>query len=253
MSLEGDRPFTQIEYLNRNLLPSNDPSYAPANATISPTPHLTSTSQNDTAASLRRKGRDANVNSEGRTAAKVAPRRPGVRRDLPGPKPPAKEGQSTQDVNSGKVARKRRISNVEGAQNGPTAKNKDGEFIARRRRGIHLDARSVVKESPWQTYEEGYNLRVGGLVTVARRKRLESPLDAAEKVAIKKLSGPSRDAELSTLRQVQGKYFVKFVEAYSMEDDLYIILEFMPISLVQIVAATVQPREVHVAAIVAQV
>lgn len=86
------------------------------------------------------------MDSEGRTTASAkeasaAPRRPGVRRDSPRPKPPAKE--------VGKVARKRRISDVEGAQSGPTARNRDRKLTAVRRRGIHTDPRFAVKnESP---------------------------------------------------------------------------------------------------------
>lgn len=248
MSLEDGRPPTQLDILGGNPLPSNDPSPAPGNATMSQTPHLKSTFQDNTATSRKRQ-----VDGNGRTAAlrKDAPRKPGVRRDLPPPKPPAKGGQSTPDGNIGKVTRKRGISDVDGAQKGPTAKNND---TAMKRQGIHLDPRfTAKKESPWQIYNDGYNLRVGGLVTVAARKRSESSADAAKLVAIKKLSGPSRDAQFETLRQVQGKHFVSFVEAYRTEDDLYIVLELMPISLVQIVAATVQLREVHVASIVAQV
>ena len=88
---------------------------------------------------------------------------------------------------------------------------------------------------------------------MATRKRSKSSEEAANLVAIKTLSGPNRDAKLETLRQVQGKHFVSFVEVYRTEDDLYLVLELMPISLVQVVAATVQSRKVHVASIVAQV
>lgn len=43
---------------------------------------------------------------------------------------------------------KEKNPDVEGAQSGPTAKNRDGK----------LDSRlAVKKESPWQTYDEGYN------------------------------------------------------------------------------------------------
>ena len=109
----------------------------------------------------------------------------------------------------------------------------------------------IKKESPWRIYDGGYDLRVGGLVTVAKKKRPVS--EVAEVVAIRKLSGSSKNDSLSTLFQVQGEYFVKCAEAYESEADLYIVLEHMPISLVQVVTAPVHPRETHVAAIVGQV
>lgn len=86
---------------------------------------------------------------------------------------------------------------------------------------------------------------------VAKKKRPVS--EAAEVIAIRKLSGSSRNDSLSTLLQVQGEYFVKCTEAYESEADLYIVLEHIPISLVQVVAASVHSGETHVAAIVGQV
>lgn len=86
---------------------------------------------------------------------------------------------------------------------------------------------------------------------MAKKKRPVA--EVAEVVAIRKLSGSSKNDSLSTLFQVQGEYFVKCTEAYESEADLYIVLEHMPISLVQVVAAPVHPRETHVAAVVGQV
>ena len=88
----------------------------------------------------------------------------------------------------------------------------------------------IKKESLWRIYDGGYDLRVGGLVVVAKKKRSVS--EAAEVVAIRKLSGSSRNDSLSTLFQVQGEYFVKCIEAYEPEADLYIVFEHMSISLV---------------------
>lgn len=115
------------------------------------------------------------------------------------------------------------------------------------------------EESPWRTYDEGYNLRVGGLVTVAKKKRPASTMaatggrPASPVVAVRKLSGPSRSENVSRLLQIQGEYFVKCTEAYEFGADLYIVLKHMSISLIQIVAAPIHPQETHVAAIVGQV
>jgi len=76
---------------------------------------------------------------------------------------------------------------------------------------------------------------------------------ASTVVAIRKLSDSSRNVNLFTLLRIQEKYFVKCIEAYEFGADLYVVLEHMPISLVQVVAASVHSRETHVAAIVEQV
>lgn len=127
MAFEDDRPLTQIEYvyLDRIPLPPNDLSPAPDIATTLPIPHPTLTFQKDAAANRNRNRRDADVDGEGTTTASakevhVAPRRPGGRQDSARPKPPAKE--------AGKLARKRRILDVDGTQSGPTAKNRDGSL-----------------------------------------------------------------------------------------------------------------------------
>jgi hypothetical protein len=72
-------------------------------------------------------------------------------------------------------------------------------------------------------------------------------------VAIRKLSGSSRNANLSTLLRIQGKYFVKCTGAYEFGGELYVVLEHMSISLVQVIAVPVYPKETHVAAIIEQV
>lgn len=55
------------------------------------------------------------------------------------------------------------------------------------------------------------------------------------------------------LLRVQGEYFVKCTNAYEFEVELYVVLEHMPISLVQVVATLVHLKETHVVAIVDQV
>jgi len=92
---------------------------------------------------------------------------------------------------------------------------------------------------------------------VTKKKRSNSKMtesdSASTVIAIRKLSGSSRNVNLFTLLRVQEKYFVKCIEAYEFEVDLYVILEHMSISLVQVVAALVHSRETHVTAIVEQI
>ncbi|KAL8832496.1 MAG: hypothetical protein Q9191_000223 [Dirinaria sp. TL-2023a] len=109
------------------------------------------------------------------------------------------------------------------------------------------------KESSWRSYDEGYNLRVSELVTVAKKKRSNSGVakrhSASEVVAVKKLSDSSRNISLSMLLRVQGEYFVRCTNAYEFEAELYVVLEHMSISLIQVVAAPVHPKETHVTSI----
>ena len=105
--------------------------------------------------------------------------------------------------------------------------------------------------SPWETFEQGYELRVGGLVTIARRKR---PLPKVPvKVAIRKLSGSGRDMDLRMLLLVKGKAFTNCTEVYEFGNEIYTVLDYMPISLIQIVTAPPRRTEAQLAAVFAQV
>jgi len=113
------------------------------------------------------------------------------------------------------------------------------------------------EEFSWRSYDEGYDLKVNELVIVAKKKRSDFKVAkgrlASEVVAIRKLSSSSRNTSLSMLLRVQGEYFVRCTNAYEFEVELYVVLEHMSISLVQVVAALVYPKEAHVATIVGQV
>lgn len=143
----------------------------------------------------------------------------------------------------------------------PSSQPAPGEGTSRKNGAIEkLNEKAsfkVKEESPWRSYDEDYNLRVNGLVTVAKKKRPNSKVakgrPASEVVAVRKLSGSSRNASLSMLLQVQEEYFVRCTDAYEFGAELYVVLEHMPISLVQVVAAPAHLKEAHVASIVGQV
>ena len=157
----------------------------------------------------------------------------GVRQDPPGASPPANvqgarddRPASAKSTHDASTARKGRTSNIGGTRDGPTVRNGDGKYPAFGRREIDPDPRFKVKKGfPWQTYDEGNNLRIGRLIMVAKRNCLGSPDVAPKRVAIKILSDPSRNAELSTLCRVQGEHFIKLIEVYGLGDDLWVILE----------------------------
>jgi len=76
---------------------------------------------------------------------------------------------------------------------------------------------------------------------------------ASKVIAIRKLFDSSRNVNLSTLLRVQEKYFVKCIETYEFEVELYVVLEHVPISLIQVIAASVHLKETHVTVIVEQI
>ncbi len=112
-------------------------------------------------------------------------------------------------------------------------------------------------EFSWRTYDEDYDLRVDELVIMTKKKRSSSKMtesdSASTVIAIRKLSDSSRNVNLFTLLRVQEEYFVKCIKTYEFKVDLYVILEHMSISLVQVVATFVHSRETHVTAIVEQI
>ncbi|KAK3167992.1 hypothetical protein OEA41_004438 [Lepraria neglecta] len=252
-----------------NPLPSTDIPPASGNRSTSRNTQDSSTPENKTTVKSRRNRRYSDAEGNGRTAGsadrkRLASTRPGVghdtrkaepspRNDLHPSSPHAPTGLTAErDGATGKLNGKRRHSNVDGAENVSASESRRQNLPASTRPGLRQSASSgIKKEFPWRIYDGGYDLRVGGLVTVAKKKRPVS--EVAEAVAIRKLSGLSRNDSLSTLFQVQGEYFVKCTEAYESGADLYIVLEHIPISLVQVVAAPAYPGETHVAAIVGQV
>jgi len=115
----------------------------------------------------------------------------------------------------------------------------------------------IKEEFSWRTYDEDYDLRIDELVIVTKKKRTSSKMtesrSASKVIAIRKLFDSSRNVNLSTLLRVQEKYFVKCIETYEFEVELYVVLEHVPISLIQVIAASVHLKETHVTAIVEQI
>jgi hypothetical protein len=113
----------------------------------------------------------------------------------------------------------------------------------------HTDAVLEVHEgSPWNAYEEGYEIELGGHTITAERKHPASGL-----VTIRKMADSATKSKLSMLRKLQQKHFVNYVEVFSFSDVTYVVSEYMAISLVELIAVSVFPKEKHVAAIVGQV
>ena len=102
------------------------------------------------------------------------------------------------DGATGKSNGKRRPSDKKGPQDASASESTRQNLPAPKRPGFRQDTPFTAKEeSPWRIYDEGYILRVGGLVTVTMKKRRGSKGAATEDcsapkvVAIRKLSGSS--------------------------------------------------------------
>jgi len=86
----------------------------------------------------------------------------------------------------------------------------------------------VKKEFSRRTYDEDYDLKVDKFVIVAKKKRTSSKItksrSTSKVIAIRKLFDSNKNVNLSTLLRIQGKYFVKCIEAYEFEVKLYVVL-----------------------------
>ena len=244
MASHSAKRYTQVNLKRPQDRPlvSNDVPSASSNASPSKNTQVSSNTHNDTAAKSKKNRTYPDKEGDGRTASsadreRLTSKRPGVEQDAEKAEssPPSGLHPPSQPAAADVTSRK---ASAPGNLNGkPSFK--------------------VKEESPWRSYDEGYDLRVSGLVTVAKKKRPGSKVakgrPASKVVAVRKLLGSGRNTSLSMLLQVQGEYFVKYTDAYEFGAELYVVLEHMPISLVQVVAAPVHPKETHVAAIVGQV
>lgn len=103
-------------------------------------------------------------------------------------------------------------------------------------------------ESPWQTYEKGFDLKFDQFVTVATRKAPRTG-----KVTIRKLAGQNAASELDLLRRVAHERFVTLLEIMDHEKTIYMVFEHIFVSLTQVVNCPAYPTEGQLAAILGQV
>ena len=106
----------------------------------------------------------------------------------------------------------------------------------------------AARESPWTRYEKIYDLELGGPVEVAVRKA--PPI---ELVHVRAFSKPAAEKTLHMFRHIRHRNIVAALDAFTTDDGLYVVLEYMPISLEQIVKSPAYPDERQLAAILGQV
>ena len=92
---------------------------------------------------------------------------------------------------------------------------------------------------------------------MTKKKRPNSKVtksrSTSEMVAVRKLSGSNKNINLFMLLRAQGEYFVKCTNVYEFEAELYIVLEHMFISLIQIVATFIHSKKIHITSIIDQI
>jgi len=103
--------------------------------------------------------------------------------------------------------------------------------------------------SPWDRYKEVLDLEhLDNSVTVAERKAPQHGL-----VAIKMFLSAAAEKALERHQRVKHENIVDVLEAFTTDTSLYIVLEHLPISLLQIVEGAKYPTEWQLAAILKQV
>ena len=106
----------------------------------------------------------------------------------------------------------------------------------------------IKHDSPWKSYEEGYDLKLESFVKVAVRK---APLHG--KVAIRKFAGRNATCELDMLRRVRHERFVQVLEVFEFETVYHVVFEHVSVTLREVVGCAAFPSERQLAAILGQV
>ena len=99
-------------------------------------------------------------------------------------------------------------------------------------------------ESPWRSFHRVFELRYEDFKTVTARKA-----HPCELVVVQKLESSE---QLDLLQQLRHENIVPFFESFRSEDRIYAILEYIPVSLAQIVASPPYPTEPQLAVILGQ-
>lgn len=88
---------------------------------------------------------------------------------------------------------------------------------------VHL---RVVWESLWEKYEKLYDVELGGSMEVAVRKAPSMKL-----VYVRVFTNQATPETLYVYRRLQYQNIITALEAFTTDDSLYIVLEYMPLSL----------------------
>ncbi|KAI9769848.1 MAG: hypothetical protein M1840_003842 [Geoglossum simile] len=104
------------------------------------------------------------------------------------------------------------------------------------------------RESPWKSFEEKYELKLDGFVTIATRKAQPRGI-----VIIKRFTGPDAANKMQMLQKIRHDSFLHALECFSFENHLHVVFEHVPTTLAQIAVSPVYLTERELAAIIGQI
>ena len=110
------------------------------------------------------------------------------------------------------------------------------------------EAVGLKTESPWQSLQKVYELKLDGFITVAVRRP-----PSCELVTVKSFVGSDSQQKMERLQQTHHENFVAFLETFRSEGSLHVVLDYIPISLAHMIASPAYPTELQLAAILGQV
>jgi hypothetical protein len=106
----------------------------------------------------------------------------------------------------------------------------------------------IRRESLWNMYDKGYELELGGTVTIAGQKVFPRNL-----AVVRAFLEGRAEKTLHIFQSIQHNNFAAALEVFISEEIFYVVLELMAISLDQLVASPEYPNQLMLAAIVGQV
>ncbi|KAM3563045.1 hypothetical protein ARSEF4850_002512 [Beauveria asiatica] len=92
----------------------------------------------------------------------------------------------------------------------------------------------VVHESLWNSYKELYSIQFGNdaYFPVAQRTKLQP--DKHSLCIVKRFAGANVDGHIHAIRQVDHQQFVQAQRIFSVQNELFVTFEFMPVSLAEV-------------------
>lgn len=133
-------------------------------------------------------------------------------------------------------------------KNYPKRKRKLSPRVGKRP-GVQVEHKGIKDGSPWNSYSRSFQVKFTDFVTVATR------IGGRRKCVVVKsfLAGEHSQQQLEMIHGIRHDNIVTVLETFRHEGSFHVILERIPISLVQIVASPPYPREQELAAILGQV
>lgn len=90
----------------------------------------------------------------------------------------------------------------------------------------HHTANAIQHESPWKTYEKGYDLKLDHFVTITARKAPRNGM-----VAIRKSTRQDAGPKLDMIRRISHKRLITLLEVFDCDETIYVVFEHVFTSL----------------------